>query len=162
MNYPPLPSKSATYVQTTSSLSKSTSPKSDTMSSPTPTLATFSQIICCRTKISAYEEYYRISHKGFPPGWYFLPEDQNKSQKIYEYILVDTGSVITSQTSCKFDLEHKGLLPFQNAQSRILLLPIGVITLGNQDNFCIILFHNHIIILIIKNSLVQNIFLPER
>jgi hypothetical protein len=36
-----------------------------------------------------------------------MPEDQNKSQKFYEFILVDYGSVILSHTPCKFDTEHK-------------------------------------------------------
>jgi hypothetical protein len=47
--------------------------------------------------------------KVFPPGWDFMPEDKNKSQKFYEFILVDSGSVILSHTPCKFDPDLKRL-----------------------------------------------------
>jgi hypothetical protein len=45
--------------------------------------------------------------KVFPPGWDFMPEEKSKSQKFYEFILVDSGSVILSHTSCKFDPDLK-------------------------------------------------------
>jgi hypothetical protein len=45
--------------------------------------------------------------KVFPPGWDFMPEEKNKSQKFYEFILVDSGSVILSHTPCKFDPDLK-------------------------------------------------------
>jgi len=35
-----------------------------------------------------------------------MSEEQNKSQKLYEFIIVDSGSVILS-APCKFDPEHK-------------------------------------------------------
>jgi hypothetical protein len=36
-----------------------------------------------------------------------MSEEQNKSQKLYEFIIVDSGSVILSHAPCKFDPEHK-------------------------------------------------------
>jgi hypothetical protein len=36
-----------------------------------------------------------------------MPKENNKTQKIYEFILVDSGSVLLCHTPCKFDLEHK-------------------------------------------------------
>ena len=39
----------------------------------------------------------------FPPGWYFQPEHLYKSQTFYEFILVDTNSILLTHSKCRFD-----------------------------------------------------------
>ena len=39
----------------------------------------------------------------FPPGWYFQPEHPYKSQTFYEFILVDTNSILLTHSKCKYD-----------------------------------------------------------
>jgi hypothetical protein len=132
-NFLPLPSKLATFAQTTSSSSNDhSSSKSDSISSPFPGLAipTFaqpSQVLhkykSVQPKLFPIEHEYQdmknvieLVTKVFPPGWDFMPEEQNKSQNFYEFILVDYGSVILSHTPCKFDPEHKWIAFFLNVQ----------------------------------------------
>jgi hypothetical protein len=126
-NLPPLPSKLATFSQATSSSSKDhSSSKSDSISSPCPapiipTFAQPSQILhkykSVQPKLFLIEfEYQHMKNARElvtkSPGWDFMPEEKNKSQKIYEFILVDSGSVILSHTPCKFDPEHKRIVFF--------------------------------------------------
>jgi hypothetical protein len=126
-NFPPLPSKLATFAQTTSSSSKDhSSSKSDNISSPCPApiipiFAQPSQVLhkykSVQPKLFPIELEYRhmknageLVTKVFPPGWDFMPEEKNKSQKFYEFILVDSGSFILSHTPSKFDPEHKRIV----------------------------------------------------
>ena len=39
----------------------------------------------------------------FPPGWNFQPEHSHKTQTFYEFILVDTNSVLLTHNKCKWD-----------------------------------------------------------
>jgi hypothetical protein len=43
-----------------------------------------------------------VSHM-FPPGWYFQPEHPHKTQTFYEFILVDTNSVLLTHNKCTWD-----------------------------------------------------------
>jgi hypothetical protein len=114
-NFPPLPSKLATFAQATSSSSKDHSPsKSDSISSPCPapiipTFAQPSQILhkykSVQPKLFPIEfEYQHMKNarelvtKVFPPGLDFMPKEKNKSKIFYEFIVVDSGSVILSHT----------------------------------------------------------------
>jgi len=117
-NIPPLPTKLTTFAQAASSSSKNQSKEHSSESMNSSPISQPSQIL---HKYKSYQpklfpvepEYQHMKNarelvtKVFPPGWDFLPEDQNKNQKFYEFILVDSGSVLLSHTPCKYDPDHK-------------------------------------------------------
>jgi hypothetical protein len=45
----------------------------------------------------------QVVSQMFPPGWYFQPEHPHKTQTFYEFILVDTNSVLLTHNKCKWD-----------------------------------------------------------
>jgi hypothetical protein len=121
-SFPHLPTKLTTLPQAASSSSKNQSKEhssermnsisySNPISQPSQILYKYKSY---QSKLFSIEPEYQhmknareLVTKVFPPGWDFLPEDQNKNQKFYKLILVDSGSVLLSYTPCKYDSEHK-------------------------------------------------------
>ena len=144
--FPPLPSKLRTYAQTvTASSLKSPASLNDsssnsqsqansqinlTKSFPSPHSAESLQIIKS-LEVNIFPIDQHIEHiqnprqvisQMFPPGWYFQPEHPHKSQTFYEFILVDTNSILLTHSKCTFDtsrtafskcLIKKVISPFQ-------------------------------------------------
>jgi hypothetical protein len=138
-NFPHLQSKLANFSQTASSSSNDhSSSKSGSISSHslTPTIPTFSQPSKVLHKYKSVQpklfpvepEYQQMKNvrelvtKVFPSGWDFMPEEQNKSKKFYEFILVHSGSVILSHTPRKFDPDHK-MIVFSKCINKNVLSP---------------------------------------
>ena len=127
--FPPLPSKLPTYAQiVTGSSLKSPASSNDsssnsqsqvnspsqinlTKSFPSPHSAESLQIIKS-PEVNVFPIEQQIAHiqnpkqvvsHMFPPGWYFQPEHPHKTQTFYEFILVDTSSVLLTHNKCKWD-----------------------------------------------------------
>jgi hypothetical protein len=135
-NFPPLPTKLTTFAQAASSSSKNQSNQSKEHSSESLNSSPISQPSQILQKYKSYQpklfpiepEYQHMKNarelvtKVFPPGWDFLPEDQNKNQRFYEFILVDSGSVLLSHTPCKYDPDHK-IIAFSKCTIKKVLSP---------------------------------------
>jgi hypothetical protein len=127
--FPPLPSKLPTYAQTVTASSLKSQTRSNDSSSnsqsqassssqinlskrfPSPHSADSLQIIKS-PEVNIFPIEQQIAHiqnprqvvsQMFPPGWYFQPEHPYKSQTFYEFILVDTNSILLTHSKCRYD-----------------------------------------------------------
>jgi hypothetical protein len=128
--FPPLPSQLPTYAQklTASSSVKPQSKSHESSSSSQTQTSSSSQISLSRAfpsphsadslqinkspEINLFPIDQQIEHiqnprqvvsHMFPPGWNFQPEHPHKSQTFYEFILVDTNSILLTHCKCSFD-----------------------------------------------------------
>jgi hypothetical protein len=128
--FPPLPSQLPTYAQklTASSSLKPQSKSHESSSSSQTQTSSSSQISLSRAfpsphsadslqinkspEINLFPIDQQIEHiqnprqvvsHMFPPGWNFQPEHPHKSQTFYEFILVDTNSILLTHCKCSFD-----------------------------------------------------------
>ena len=146
--FPPLPSQLPTYAQKVTASSLKLQSRSNEYSSSSKTQAsTSSQISLSQAfpsphsaeslqiikspdvnifPIDQHLEHFQnprqVISQMFPPGWYFQPEHPHKSQTFYEFILVDTNSILLTHSKCRYDssrtafskcLIKKVISPFQ-------------------------------------------------
>ena len=129
-DFPPLPSQLPTYAQklTASSSLKSQSKSNESSSSSQNQASSSSQISLSRAypfphsadslqinkspEVNLFPIEQQIEHiqnprqvvsHMFPQGWNFQPEHPRKSQNFYEFILVDTNSILLTNCKCNFD-----------------------------------------------------------
>jgi hypothetical protein len=129
--FPPLPSQLPTYAQklTASSSLKSQSKSNESSSSSQTQASSSSQIslsqafssphsaeslqIIKSPEVNIFPIDQQIEHiqnprqvvsHMFPPRWNFQREHPHKSQTFYEFILVDTNSILLTHCKCTFDL----------------------------------------------------------
>ncbi|KAI5396493.1 hypothetical protein KIW84_062637 [Lathyrus oleraceus] len=103
------------YYTPPSSLPKSTFITKD-LSIPILPLET----LYCPPNSSLLQNISRI----FPPGFYFIPKDQTKTRKFYEFILVDSESItLTHQT----DLSDKSKIKFSKFKVNKWFIIVGPI-----------------------------------
>jgi hypothetical protein len=168
--FPPLPSQLPTYAQklTASSL-KSQSRSNESFSSsqtqassssqitlsqafPSPHFAESLQIIKSPEvnifPIDQHIEHIQnpkqvVSHM-FPLGWYFQPEHPHKSQTFYEFILVDTNSILLTHSKCTLILLE--LLSQSVSLNKLSVLFNGMVIHVIQDH-------------LVKNLIPKNILL---
>jgi hypothetical protein len=127
--FPLLPSKLPTYAQTVTASSLKSQTRSNDSSSnsqsqasspsqinlskcfPSPHLAESLQIIKT-SEVNIFPVEQQIAHiqnptqvvfQMFSPGWYFQLEHHYKTQTFYEFILVDTNSILLTHNKCKWD-----------------------------------------------------------
>ena len=128
--FPPLPSQLPTYALklTASSSLKSQSKSNESSSSSQTQASSSSQISLSRAfpspnsadslqiikspEVNIFPIEQQIEHiqnprqvvsHMFPQGWNFQPEHPHKSQTFYEFILVDTNSILLTHCKCTFD-----------------------------------------------------------
>ena len=118
-NFPPLPTKLPTYAQTViASTLKSPASSNDSPSQTNPTkpfpspqsvesLQVFKtpevNIFPIEQQITNIHNPKQVISHMFPPGWCFQPEHPHKTQTFYEFILVDTSSVLLTHNKCRWD-----------------------------------------------------------
>jgi hypothetical protein len=116
-NFPPLPSKLPTYAQTVtastlkSSASSNDSPSQINLTKPFPSpqsiesLQVFKSpevnIFSIEQQITNIHNPLQVVSHIFPPEWCFQPEHPHKTQTFYEFILVDTSSVLLTHNKCR-------------------------------------------------------------
>ena len=122
-NFPPLPTKLPTYAQTvTASTLKSPANSNDSLSQtnsspqtnltkpfPSPQLIESLQvfkspevnIFPIEQQITNIHNPRQVVFHMFPLGWCFQPEHPHKTQTFYEFILVDTSSVLLTHNKCR-------------------------------------------------------------
>jgi hypothetical protein len=130
VEFPPFPSQLPTYAQklTASSSLKSQSKSNESSSSSQTQASSSSQISLSRAfpsphsadslqiikspeanifpidqQIEHIQNPRQVVSHMFPQGWNFQPEHPHKSQTFYEFILVDTNSILLTHCKCTFD-----------------------------------------------------------
>ena len=125
-NFPPLPTKLPTYAQTVttstlkSSASSNDSPSQTNPNKPFPSPQSVESLQVFKTpevnifpieqQITNIHNPKKVVSHMFPLWWCFQPEHPYKTQTFYEFILVDTSSILLTHNQCRWDPSRTAFL----------------------------------------------------